>query len=97
MSNRLEPCAHPRVRSDDDPVDAIKKLTSVGAFVVSVDGTLAAYAVSLAGSDWVEWRVLDVASGEAHEDVVRWSKFGTAAWTHDNKGPSKNPLPGRFL
>ncbi len=60
--------------------------TSVGAFVPTRDGRLAAYSLSHAGSDWLEWHVLDVETGAALPDVVPWSKFAPASWTHDNAG-----------
>ncbi|MGH9054534.1 MAG: prolyl oligopeptidase family serine peptidase [Acidimicrobiales bacterium] len=53
---------------------------------VSPDGSLAAYAVSESGSDWMAWRVRDVESGRDLPDVVRWSKFSRAAWRHDLSG-----------
>jgi len=53
---------------------------------VSPDGSLAAYAVSEAGSDWLNWRVRDTATGEDLPGVVRWSKFCVAAWRHDLSG-----------
>jgi prolyl oligopeptidase len=52
----------------------------------SEDGSLLAYATSAAGSDWQTWRVLDIATGEHHDDVLEWSKFSGAAWTHDGAG-----------
>lgn len=53
---------------------------------VSEDGGLLAYATSSAGSDWLTWRVLDIATGEHREDLLEWSKFSGAAWTHDGAG-----------
>ena len=52
----------------------------------SHDGSLLAYSTSSAGSDWQTWRVLDVATGAEHDDVLEWSKFSAAAWTHDRAG-----------
>jgi len=52
----------------------------------SDDGTLMAYAVSASGSDWLEWRVRDVATGTDRTDLVRWSKFSGAAWRKDGSG-----------
>lgn len=52
----------------------------------SKDGRLLAYALSSGGSDWVEWRVRDVATGEDLPDLVRWSKFSGAGWTPDGSG-----------
>jgi prolyl oligopeptidase len=53
---------------------------------LSHDGSLLAYALSEAGSDWETWRVRDVATGEDHPDVVEWSKWSGAAWLPDNSG-----------
>jgi prolyl oligopeptidase len=50
------------------------------------DGKYLAYGVAEAGSDWTHWKVLDVDTGKAHEDEIKWVKFGGASWTHDNKG-----------
>jgi prolyl oligopeptidase len=50
------------------------------------DGTLLAYAVSEAGSDWTTLKVLDVETRKELSDEIRWTKFGAASWTHDDKG-----------
>jgi prolyl oligopeptidase len=55
-------------------------------FSVSDDGQLLAYGLSSAGSDWMEWRVREVESGQDRDDVLRWVKFSDAAWTPDNAG-----------
>ncbi len=55
-------------------------------YAVSEDGRLLAYALSSAGSDWKEWRVRRVDDGCDLEDVVQWSKFSGASWTHDGGG-----------
>ena len=52
----------------------------------SESGELIAYATSDAGSDWRTWRVRRVASGEDLPDRLDWSKFSSAAWTHDDAG-----------
>ncbi|ACY18871.1 prolyl oligopeptidase family serine peptidase [Haliangium ochraceum] len=49
-------------------------------------GTHMAYGLQEAGSDWVEWRVREVASGQDLGDVVRWTKFGTVAWSPSGDG-----------
>ncbi|MGH3442036.1 MAG: prolyl oligopeptidase family serine peptidase [Nitriliruptorales bacterium] len=54
--------------------------------VVSDDGALLAYATSASGSDWLTWRVRDVATGQDTGDVVEWSKFGVAEWLPDASG-----------
>jgi prolyl oligopeptidase len=52
----------------------------------SFDGKLLAYGLANAGSDWNEWHVRDVATGQDRPDVLKWIKFSGAAWTKDNKG-----------
>ena len=59
---------------------------AVVAISVCLDGSRVAYGLSEAGSDWVTWRVRDVASGEDLADVVPWSKFSDAAWLADGSG-----------
>ena len=53
---------------------------------VSEDGQYLAYGLSASGSDWVEWKVRNIETGEDLEDHLKWSKFSGAAWTHDNQG-----------
>ena len=60
--------------------------TALSAIEVSEDGELVAYATSDAGSDWRTWRVRRTESGEDLPDTIGWSKFASAAWTHDGAG-----------
>ena len=53
---------------------------------ISDDGQWMAYGLSTAGSDWVEYRVKNVSSGEDTEDHLKWIKFSGASWTKDNQG-----------
>jgi prolyl oligopeptidase len=53
---------------------------------ITDDGTLAAYGISDAGSDWVTWHVREVATGKDLPDAIEWSKFSNASWAHDNSG-----------
>jgi len=53
---------------------------------VTDDGSLLAYATSDGGSDWQEWHVRNVETGEDLPDHIRWSKFSAATWTPDNAG-----------
>jgi prolyl oligopeptidase len=59
---------------------------ALGPMAFSDDGTHLAYAISAAGSDWQEWRVRDVATGQDLPDLLRWSKFSGAAWLKDGSG-----------
>jgi prolyl oligopeptidase len=53
---------------------------------LSEDGNLMAYGLSGSGSDWQEWKVRDVETGEDLLDRIQWVKFSGAAWTHDGQG-----------
>ncbi len=53
---------------------------------VSHDGKLLAYGLAMAGSDWQEWRVREIATGKDREDTIKWVKFSSAAWNRDGSG-----------
>ncbi len=53
---------------------------------ISENAQYVAYGLSTAGSDWMEWKVRTIATGEDTDDLVQWVKFSGAAWTHDHKG-----------
>ncbi len=57
-----------------------------GGTAFTDDGRLLAWATASGGSDWRTWRVRDVATGADGPDLVRWSKFSTAAWKKDGSG-----------
>lgn len=69
----------PNGMSDDGTV-------ALTLFNVSEDGRRVAYGLAHAGSDWQEWRVRDVETGEDLADLLRWVKFSQSAWTHDGAG-----------
>jgi prolyl oligopeptidase len=69
----------PNRLSDDGTV-------SLARHEISDDGAYLAYGLQHAGSDWIEWRVRKVDTGEDLDDVVRWSKFGSVAWSHASDG-----------
>ncbi len=52
----------------------------------SEDGKLLAYGISVGGSDWVTWKVRDVATGKDLDDEIKWSKFSGASWMKDSSG-----------
>lgn len=60
--------------------------TALVATAATDDGSRLAYAVSEAGSDWMTWRVRDVATGRDLPDEVPWAKFASAAWLPDGGG-----------
>ena len=53
---------------------------------ISDDGQWLAYGLSTAGSDWVEYRVRNIATKEDFSDRLKWIKFSGASWTKDNQG-----------
>ncbi len=59
---------------------------ALGSTAVSDDSRLLAYSLSTSGSDWREIHVRDVDTGRDLPDVVKWVKFSSIAWTHDNRG-----------
>jgi prolyl oligopeptidase len=74
---------------------------AVAGVSVSPDGSALAYALSEAGSDWLTWRVRDVATAADRADRVRWSKNENAQWHPDGSGffytRLAAPQPGREL
>ncbi len=75
----------PRVLLDPNALSSDGTVALAG-MAISDDGKRMAYALSTGGSDWMEWRVKDIASGKDSDDLVKWSKFSGASWTPDNKG-----------
>ncbi len=73
--------------------------TKLSVFSVSKDGGLAVYGLSQGGSDWMEYRVLDVATRQPREDVVHWVKVSGASWAGNGFFYSRYPAPegGRDL
>jgi prolyl oligopeptidase len=53
---------------------------------VTRDGRRVAYGLSVSGSDWQEWRVRDVETGEDLPDHLRWVRFSGASFTADGQG-----------
>jgi len=59
---------------------------AVSGTSISRDGRYLAYALSESGSDWMRWKVREIATGRDLDDEVRWSKFSGAAWLRDGSG-----------
>ncbi|MDB6113354.1 MAG: Prolyl endopeptidase [Lacunisphaera sp.] len=59
---------------------------ALSGYLASEDGKWLLYGTAAAGSDWNEFRVRDVATGQDTADVIKWVKFSGMSWTHDNKG-----------
>lgn len=52
----------------------------------SPDGRYLGYGVAVGGSDWEDLRVRDANAARDLADTLKWVKFSSIAWTHDNKG-----------
>lgn len=60
--------------------------SSLSTFVPSPDGKWVACALSESGSDWLTWKILEVASGKQIADQIEKSKFLPITWTPDSQG-----------
>jgi prolyl oligopeptidase len=59
---------------------------ALGDVSYTEDGRHMAYSLAASGSDWLEWHVRDVESGQDLPDVIKWSKFSSASWLKDGSG-----------
>jgi prolyl oligopeptidase len=67
--------------------------TKLSVFAVSRDGRRAVYGLSVGGSDWQTYKVLDVATKQPLSDSVEWVKVSGAAWAGDGFFYSRYPAP----
>ncbi len=77
--------ATPEVLLDPNALSA-DGTVAVGSTTFSDDGRYMAYSLSESGSDWIRWRVREIATGKDLLDEIRWSKFSGAAWLKDGSG-----------
>ncbi|HUS68321.1 MAG TPA: prolyl oligopeptidase family serine peptidase [Kofleriaceae bacterium] len=77
--------AAPKVLLDPNAMSQDGTVALAGTNVTE-DARRVAYGVQRAGSDWSEWHVRDVDTGEDLPDVVKWVKFSDANWTNDGAG-----------
>ena len=59
---------------------------ALGGMDVTDDAKLMAYGLATAGSDWQQWKVRDIQSGNDRPDSVDWVKFSNTAWKKDGSG-----------
>ena len=74
--------APPRVLLDPNTL-SVDGTVALSGTATSDDGKFFAYGLSAAGSDWTEWHVRNVDTGEDTDDLVRWVKFSGASWAKD--------------
>ena len=77
--------AEPRVLLNPNELSEDGTIALAGTSV-SEDGKLLSYALSEAGSDWVEYHVRDIDTGRDLPDHLKWIKFSGASWTKDGHG-----------
>ncbi|HEY9855006.1 MAG TPA: prolyl oligopeptidase family serine peptidase [Stenomitos sp.] len=75
----------PRVLIDPNKLSADGTVALSGVSI-SHDGKQMAYSISRSGSDWQEWKVRDVETGQDLTDDIQWSKFSGASWNKDGTG-----------
>jgi prolyl oligopeptidase len=75
----------PRVLLDPNKLSRDGTIALADA-AVSDDGKRLAYGLSAAGSDWVEYKVRRVDTGEDLTDHLKWIKFSGASWRKDGLG-----------
>src|SRR2546428_2882423 len=59
---------------------------ALGGVDVTDDAKLMAYGLATAGSDWQQWKVRDVETGNDRQDVLDWIKFSNTSWKRDGRG-----------
>jgi prolyl oligopeptidase len=92
--------AEPRVLLDPNTLST-DGTVALADIAVSRDGNLMAYGLATAGSDWNEWKVRDVRTGQDLPDHLKWVKFSGASWAKDGSGFYYSrfdaPIPGEAL
>src|SRR5687768_14241489 len=66
---------------------------SLSTFVPSKDAKYAIYGISRSGSDWQEFKVMELATKKTLPDTVEWVKISGAAWHGDGFFYSRYPTP----
>jgi prolyl oligopeptidase len=77
--------AEPRVLLDPNTLSPDGTIALTGTQFTG-DGRLLSCEFSVAGSDWEEIHLIDVATGEKLPDVIKWVKFSSASWLKDGTG-----------
>ena len=77
-----------------DPNTWSKDATDVlGAFAPSKDAKYAVYGIRKSGADWLEYKVMELATKKTLTDSVEWVKVSDVAWHGDGFFYSRYPVP----
>ena len=74
--------AEPRVFLDPNTLSTDGTVALKGVYF-SNNGKWAAYSISRSGSDWQEFYVIDLKTGQLTGDHIEWAKFSGASWQGD--------------
>ena len=77
-----------------DP-NAWGETVALSTFVPSKDAKYAVYGISKSGSDWQEFKVMELATKKTLADTVQWVKVSGAAWHGDGFYYSRYPAPDK--
>lgn len=72
----------PRVFLDPNTLSSDGTVALQGVFF-SHNNRWAAYSISRSGSDWQEFYVIDLQTGQLTNDHIEWAKFSSAEWCGD--------------
>lgn len=76
----------PNTLSDDGTI-------SLTNFSISNDGKYLGYGISRGGSDWREFYIKEIETGEVLEDHIQWVKFSGISWYKDGFFYNRYPTP----
>ena len=86
MNGKPEVLIDPNMWSEDGT-------TRLAGFTPSNDAKYASYGVSKSGSDWQEFKVMELATKKILGDKVEWVKVSGVAWQKDGFYYSRYPAP----
>jgi prolyl oligopeptidase len=67
--------------------------TALGTFVPSKDAKYAVYGIRSGGSDWLQLKVMELATKRTLDDTIEWVKVSDVAWRGDGFYYSRYPSP----
>ncbi|MEO6213364.1 MAG: prolyl oligopeptidase family serine peptidase [Vicinamibacterales bacterium] len=88
MTGKPEVLIDPNMWSEDGT-------TRLVGFTPSNDAKYATYGVSKSGSDWQEFKVMELATKRILGDKIEWVKVSGVAWQKDGFYYSRYPAPGQ--